>query len=154
MNTYQVVLGLHRQIVCLGSYYNMMPTHVKTNHGCHELLLKQTSERTFTFWDFRWPPYSYISSSKTIYMYLFIRFPPIKFDVVVWKTYAVLLGFFCRSLFIFLPFFSFRHCIVCPSIYHLFKYLFGTFKHFSYVILPEINRYDKFSRIFNKIGIR
>ena len=54
----------------------MLPTHVKTNHGCHELLLKQTSERTLTFWDFRCPPYSYISSSKTIYMYLFICFPP------------------------------------------------------------------------------
>ena len=25
----------------------MLPTHVKTNHGCHELLLKQTSEKTF-----------------------------------------------------------------------------------------------------------
>ena len=62
--------------------------------------------------------------------------------------------FFCRSLFIFLLFFSIRHCIVCPSIYHLFKYHFGTFKHFSYVLLPEINRYDKFSIIFNKIGIR
>ena len=68
---------------CLGTYYNMMPTHVKTNHGCHELLLKRTSERTLTFWNFRWFLCSYISSSNTIYLSIP---PPRSYYVVVWNA--------------------------------------------------------------------
>ena len=54
----------------------MLPTHVKTNHGCHELFLKQTSERTLTFWDFRLPPYHIYQVQKLYTCTYSYVFPP------------------------------------------------------------------------------
>jgi hypothetical protein len=70
-------------------YTNMLPTHVNTNNGCHDVFHKQTSKRIMTSWDFRCPLCSYISSSKTIYLFIHVSLPPPpprNCYAVVWNT--------------------------------------------------------------------
>jgi hypothetical protein len=66
-------------------------------------------------------------------------------------VHPIFWGFFCRSLFIFLFFFPFHHCVGCPSIYHFFIPLWYLQTFFPMYF--SINEWE-FSSILNKIGMK
>lgn len=57
---------------------------------------------------------------------------------------------FCRSLFIFLFCFSFRHCSFFVLRFTDYLYPFGILRHIFFYIVPEMSRYESLSAYLAK----